>query len=196
MKYWTMRAKIRIPCRDDIQHPARRRFIRTLLGTGAVLVTPALQASLHRPPDRSLAFRNLHTGESLRSTYWAEGDYLQDELKGVNQVLRDHRSGEIHPMDPRLLDLLYMVQQAVGVSGAFHIISGYRSPQTNRKLRTSSSGVAKRSLHMQGKAIDIRLPGCELKHLRDAAVSLQAGGVGYYARSNFIHVDTGRVRRW
>jgi uncharacterized protein YcbK (DUF882 family) len=191
-----MTEKYRTPCQEDIQHPARRRFIQTLLGTGAVLATPVLQASLHRASDRSLAFRNLHTGETLRSTYWAEGGYLEDELKGVNQVLRDHRSGEIYAMDPKLLDLLYVLQQSVGVSGAFHIISGYRSPKTNQKLRTKSSGVAKRSLHMQGKAMDIRLPGCELKHLRDAALSLQAGGVGYYARSDFIHIDTGRVRRW
>ena len=99
-------------------------------------------------------------------------------------------------MDPKLLDLLYVLQQVTGISGAFHIIFGYRSPQTNQKLRTKSGGVAKRSLHMQGKAIDIRLPGCELKHLRDAALSLKAGGVGYYAKSDFIHVDTGRVRRW
>jgi len=173
----------------------RRRFIQTLLGTGAALAMP-LQASPHRAPDRSLAFRNLHTGETLRTTYWVEGRYLKDELSDVSQVLRDHRSGEAYPMDPGLLDLLYVLQQTAGVSGAFHIISGYRSPQTNRKLRAQSGGVAKRSLHMQGKAVDIRLPGCDLKHLRDAALSLQAGGVGYYAKSDFIHVDTGRVRRW
>lgn len=191
-----MTEKYRTPCQDDIQHPARRRFIQTLLGTGAVLATPVLQASLQRAPERSLAFRNLHTGETLRSTYWAQGAYLKDELKGVNQLLRDHRSGEVYPMDPKLLDLLYVLQQTTGISGAFHVISGYRSPQTNQKLRTKSGGVAKRSLHMQGKAIDIRLPGCELKQLREAALSLKAGGVGYYAKSDFIHVDTGRVRRW
>ena len=115
----------------------------------------------------------------------------------VNRVLRDHRSGDFYPMDPDLLDTLYLLQQSVGVSGAFHIISGYRSPSTNEKLRASGGGgVAKRSLHMQGKAVDIRLPGCGLKDLRNAALELKAGGVGYYAKSNFIHVDTGRVRRW
>jgi len=191
-----MTDKYRPPCQDDIQNPARRRVIQTLLATGAALATPVLQASLHSASNRSLAFRNLHTGETLRTTYWAEGRYLDDELKDVNQVLRDHRSGEAYPMDPRLLDLLHALQHTVGIGGAFHIISGYRSPQTNRKLQAQSSGVAKRSLHMQGKAMDIRLPGCKLKHLRDAALSLKAGGVGYYARSDFIHVDTGRVRRW
>jgi len=186
----------RKPRQDDIHHPARRRFIQTLLGAGAVVASPVLHASVHRTAERSLTFRNLHTGETLRSTYWSQGHYLKDELQDVNQVLRDHRSGEVHAMDPKLLDLLYVLQQSVGVSGAFHIISGYRSPQTNQSLRAKSSGVAKRSLHMQGKAVDIRLPGCKLRHLRDAALSLQAGGVGYYAKSDFIHVDTGRVRRW
>jgi uncharacterized protein YcbK (DUF882 family) len=94
------------------------------------------------------------------------------------------------------MDVLYLLQQSVGIAGPFHIISGYRSPVTNEKLRNNSSGVAKRSLHMQGKAVDIRLPGCKLNRLRNAALELKAGGVGYYAKSDFIHVDTGRVRRW
>jgi uncharacterized protein YcbK (DUF882 family) len=166
------------------------------LGATAALVTPSLWASLQRDSDRTLAFRNLHTGESLRTTFWTQGRYLSDELTAVNQVLRDHRSGEVHAMDPKLLDLLYALQQSVGVNGAFHIISGYRSPKTNQKLRSQGGGVAKKSLHMQGKAIDIRLPGCQLDRLRDAALALQAGGVGYYAKSDFIHLDTGRVRRW
>jgi len=191
-----MRPKDKTACYKDVQHPARRRFIQTFLGTTATLATPSLWASVQRAPERSLAFKNLHTGESLRTTFWAEGRYLNDELKAVNHVLRDHRSGDVHPMDPKLLDLLYVLQQSVAVNGSFYIISGYRSPQTNQKLRSKSGGVAKKSLHMQGKAIDIRLPGCQLKHLRDAALELKAGGVGYYARSDFIHVDTGRVRRW
>ena len=181
---------------EDVQHPARRRFIQTVLGTTATLATPSLWASVHRAPERSLAFKNLHTGESLSATFWAEGRYLDDELKAVNHVLRDHRSGDVHPMDPKLLDLLYALQQSVSVKGSFHIISGYRSPASNQKLRAKSGGVAKKSLHMQGRAIDIRLPGCQLRQLRDAALELKAGGVGYYAKSDFIHVDTGRVRRW
>jgi len=191
-----MRLKNKTARHTDIQHPARRRFMQTFLGTTATLATPSLWASLHRAPERSLAFKNLHTGESLRTTFWAEGDYVNDELKAVNQVLRDHRSGDVHPMDPKLLDLLYALQQSVAVNGSFHVISGYRSPHTNQRLRSKSGGVAKKSLHMQGKAIDIRLPGCKLQHLRNAALELKAGGVGYYARSDFIHVDTGRVRRW
>jgi uncharacterized protein YcbK (DUF882 family) len=179
-----------------VQHPARRRFIQTFLGTTATLAAPSLWASVHRAPERSLAFKNLHTGESLRATFWAEGDYLKSEMQAVNRVLRDHRSGDVHPMDPKLLDLLYALQQSVGVTGSFHIISGYRSPASNQKLRAKSGGVARKSLHMQGKAVDIRLPGCQLRDLRDAALALKAGGVGYYAKSDFIHVDTGRVRRW
>ena len=159
-------------------------------------MTPALWASLQTGSERTLAFRNLHTGESLRTTFWAQGNYLDDELQAVNHVMRDHRSGDVHPMDPKLLDLLYALQQSVAVNGAFHIISGYRSPRTNQKLRAQGGGVAKKSLHMQGKAIDIRLPGCPLARLRDAAMALRAGGVGYYAKSDFIHIDTGRVRRW
>jgi len=191
-----MKQKNNAVCHQDVQHRARRRFIQTLLGTTATLAAPSLWASLQRAPERSLAFKNLHTGESLRTTFWAEGRYLNEELKAVNHVLRDHRSGDVHPIDPNLLDLLYALQQSVAVTGAFHIISGYRSPQTNHKLHSKSGGVAKKSLHMQGKAIDIRLPGCKLKQLRNAAVALKAGGVGYYAKSDFIHVDTGRVRRW
>lgn len=192
----SMKQKYQTALQPDIQLRARRRFLQTLLGTTTVLASASLSASLQRVPERHLVFKNLHTGESLRSTFWAEGQYLDAELNAVNRILRDHRSGEVYPMDPKLLDLLYVLQQSVGVSGAFHVISGYRSPATNRKLQTRSSGVAKRSLHMQGRAIDIRLPGCDLGQLRNAALSLKAGGVGYYAKSDFIHVDTGRVRRW
>jgi uncharacterized protein YcbK (DUF882 family) len=176
--------------------PSRRRFLHTCLGTAAALASPALFASRHRVSERSLMLKNLHTGESLRATFWADGHYNKDELSAVAHVLRDHRSGDVHRMDPKLLDILYALQQSVGLSGAFHVISGYRSPASNEKLRAGSTGVAKRSLHMQGKAVDISLPGCKLSDLRQAALDLQAGGVGYYPKSGFIHVDTGNVRRW
>lgn len=179
-----------------IHVPARRRFLGSLGGCGVLLLAPGARASRHKSPVRQLAFRNLHTGESLKATFWEDGRYIGEELAAVNRLLRDHRSGDVHPMDPVLLDTLYLLQQAVDVHGPFHVISGYRSPASNEKLRSQSNGVAKRSLHMQGKAIDIRLPGCSLRSLRDAALALQAGGVGYYAKSDFIHVDTGRVRRW
>lgn len=170
--------------------------MKSLLATAATLTTLPAWSKTQHVQVRTLALKNLHTGESLRANYWAGGEYLSEEMQQVDHVLRDHRSGESHPMDPKLIDTLYVIQQLVGVDGPYHVISGYRSPASNAQLRASSSGVARNSFHMQGRAIDICLPGCELKHLRDAALSLRAGGVGYYPGSNFIHVDTGKVRHW
>jgi len=146
--------------------------------------------------ERTLEFINLHTDETLRSCYWVDGEYDPNSLSEINHILRDHRADESYNMDASLIDLLHVLHEMTGSNSPFHIISGYRSPQTNEKLRKQSNGVAKRSLHMQGKAIDIRLPDVELRHLRDAAISLNAGGVGYYAKSNFIHLDLGKPRSW
>jgi uncharacterized protein YcbK (DUF882 family) len=185
----------------------RRDFLKSAVGlTTAALCTPSLvlaktkllnqEKQPKQLPERQLAFYNLHTGEKLSTTYWAEGEYIAQELHNLDYLLRDHRSGEVMAMDKNLLDLLYVLQQQVDKQGAYHVISGYRSPKTNAKLRQHSKGVAKRSLHMQGKAIDVRLPGVELKHLRQAALQLKSGGVGYYPKSNFVHIDTGRPRFW
>lgn len=146
--------------------------------------------------ERVLAFRHLHTGETLRLTYWSNGQYLDESLSEINHLLRDFRTGERYKMDRELMDLLYRLQVSTGNNRAFEIISGYRSPKTNAMLRTGSSGVAKKSLHMQGQAIDVRLPGTDLKHLHRAALEAKAGGVGLYTGSNFLHLDTGRVRNW
>jgi uncharacterized protein YcbK (DUF882 family) len=146
--------------------------------------------------ERILGFYNLHTGERLRTIYWAEGQYLNEHLGEIDRVLRDHRTGEVWPIHTQLLDLLHALQKKIDTHEPFHVISGYRSPKTNAMLHQRSRGVAKRSLHMVGKAIDIRLPGRDLKGLRKVAWSLQRGGVGYYPSSNFIHVDVGRVRAW
>lgn len=146
--------------------------------------------------NRTLAFRHTHTGERETVTYWRDGEYQVDSLQILDRLLRDHRTGESTRMDRALLDMLYQLQQAVGASGEFEIISAYRSPKTNEMLRNKSGRVAKRSLHMQGRAIDIRLCGCDLKTLRNRAVAMEAGGVGYYPKSNFIHLDTGRFRSW
>ena len=132
----------------------------------------------------------------MRCCYWANGKYDLNSLNEINHILRDHRTNDIYEIDAGLIDLLHNLHEITGSKSAFHIISAYRSPKTNKKLRQKSNGVAKRSLHLQGKAIDIRLPDIELKHLRDAAISLKAGGVGYYARSKFIHIDTGKPRSW
>ncbi|MGB5473838.1 MAG: DUF882 domain-containing protein [Gammaproteobacteria bacterium] len=174
----------------------RRDFLRigVLAGT-ALLVHPAF-AGTKPAHERRLSLHNTHTGEDLAATYWAEGDFIDSELQDINTLLRDHRSGDIHPIDTDLLDLLYVLQSTVGSRKAFEVISGYRSPATNATLRNKSSGVARRSYHMQGKAIDIRLPGCDLKQLHTAALSIKAGGVGYYPGSDFIHVDVGPQRSW
>ncbi|MEJ2452521.1 MAG: DUF882 domain-containing protein [Gammaproteobacteria bacterium] len=146
--------------------------------------------------ERQLKLYNLHTGEKLSTTYWIQGEYLRPELAALNHLLRDYRNDEIESIDPRLFDQFGLLQHKLGHRGAYHILSGYRSPATNAWLRRHSSGVAKHSLHMQGRAIDLRLPGVSLKHLRKAALAMHAGGGGYYPRSNFVHLDTGRPRFW
>ena len=148
------------------------------------------------PPDRSLSLYSLHTGESLKTFYWSQGKYISEALVDINYILRDHRTGEIESIDKRLLHLLYAIGKRLETKDPFKIVSGYRSPSTNTLLRKRSSGVAKGSLHQQGKAVDIRVPGCELSSLRNAAIALKGGGVGYYSSSNFVHVDVGRVRYW
>jgi len=180
---------------------SRRNFLKTATGTAALMLAPSVlakpvQPKLIQPAERVLRLQNLHTGESLKATYWAEGRYIAEELTALNRVLRDHRSNEIYTMDQRLFDMLHLLQQQVAGNGTYHVISGYRSPKTNAMLNSKSRSVAKRSLHMQGRAIDIRLPGVELTQLRQAALDLKSGGVGYYGRSDFIHVDTGRTRSW
>jgi uncharacterized protein YcbK (DUF882 family) len=173
---------------------------RLMLKAGAVVCTLfafcGAHAGMLHMHERRLSFLNLHTNERAQATYWAEGDYQTDGLLAIEKILRDHRTGEVYPIDHNLLDLLQLLQYKMGSQREFHVISGYRSPKTNEQLNAKSNGVAKRSLHMLGKAIDIRLPGHALTDLRDAALSLQAGGVGYYPGSNFIHIDTGHFRQW
>lgn len=147
-------------------------------------------------PNRSLSLYNLHTGENLKSVYWSRGKYISEALVDINYILRDHRTGEIESIDKRLLDLLYALGKRLGIKDSFNIVSGYRSPSTNALLHKRSSGVAKGSLHQQGKAVDIRVPGCEISSLRNAAIALKGGGVGYYPSPNFVHIDVGRVRYW
>jgi len=160
-------------------------------------VRPALANFEQKTPTlRELAFYNLHTGESLKTDYWAEGDYLPDAMADINHILRDFRTNQVLPIDLQLLDLLNGLRSTLGTAQPFQIISGYRSPATNSTLAANSDGVAKGSLHMQGKAIDLRIEGTALGDLRQAAMGLQGGGVGYYPKSNFLHLDVGRVRHW
>jgi uncharacterized protein YcbK (DUF882 family) len=147
-------------------------------------------------PERSVAFFNTHTGERLRVTYWERGRYIDESLAEINQILRDHRANEVQPIDTTLLDLLFTLRNKLESREPFHVISGYRSARTNLALQAAGSGVAGNSLHCVGKAIDIRMPGRELWALHRAAVALKVGGVGYYPKSDFVHVDVGRVRYW
>lgn len=174
----------------------RRRFLQVGLGATASLAMPNAFANIVKEQDRTISFLNLHTGEKLKATYWAEGQYQPDELKAINHVLRDHRTGDMHDMDNNLIEMLNLLHHKMNGKQPFHVISGYRSPKTNAMLSNNSNGVAKKSLHMQGKAIDIRLPGRQLSELRKTALDMKVGGVGFYPGSDFIHVDTGRVRQW
>jgi uncharacterized protein YcbK (DUF882 family) len=174
----------------------RRRLLLKGLGLTAAMAAPAL-ARAGVGPERELALDHTHTGEHIRLTYALGDSYLPEGLDRLNLFLRDHYSGDVGVIDPVLFDQLHRVRSLVGTSVAYQVISGYRSPATNQRLRqTRGGGVASRSLHMDGRAIDIRLPGVPLKELRDAALSLKAGGVGYYPGEQFVHLDTGRVRRW
>lgn len=146
--------------------------------------------------EKSLALYNTHTGEKLKTVYWAAGNYLHDSLREINYILRDPRNNQVHDIDLRLLDLLFAIRREIEANQPFHVISGYRSAATNAFLRAQSSGVAENSLHLVGKAIDIRAPGRALSNLRKAAMALRGGGVGYYPKSDFVHVDIGRVRYW
>lgn len=177
---------------------SRRGFLTSMAAAAITLSAPSAFASAKTiaKRDRELSFYNTHTGENLSAAFWSNGKYLDDGIEEISWLLRDHRAGVASPMDPKLLDLLYRLQAKVGYKGAFDVISGYRSPATNEMLNKQSSGVAKRSYHMLGKAIDIRMPGFDTKQLHKAAISLKGGGVGYYSSSNFVHLDVGRVRYW
>ena len=183
---------------------SRRTFLRQstrvvqMAAVGGMLATGSRHAlAIPTSNSRALAFENLHTHEHLSLVY-AIGDAVlpQAQLR-LDHFLRDHYTGEVGTIDPQLFDLLYRLRMTLGTRLSFQVISGYRSPFTNNRLRTTrSGGVAKRSLHMDGKAIDIRLPGVALSDLRDAALSLKAGGVGFYANEDFVHIDTGKIRSW
>ena len=174
----------------------RRGFLTTVAGAAMTLATPGVFASVAAARDRELSFYNTHTGEKLTATYWSKGKYLDDGIEEISWLLRDHRADTASAMDAKLLDLLHRLQHKVEQTGEYHVISGYRSPATNAMLAKQSSGVAKRSYHMLGQAIDVRLPGFDTAELKKAALALKGGGVGYYASSDFVHLDVGRVRTW
>jgi uncharacterized protein YcbK (DUF882 family) len=181
--------------RYPVQPPqaARRRFLAAVGSLAAFAAAPVLAATRG---SRCVSFLHTHTGERLRAVYFQDGCYQSDSLARVNELLRDFRTGEVHQIDPGLLDILFELQIRANRDEPFEVISGYRSPVTNAMLHTRSEGVAVHSMHLEGRAIDVRLPGLVTRDLADQARTLRRGGVGFYARSDFVHIDTGRVRFW
>jgi uncharacterized protein YcbK (DUF882 family) len=175
---------------------------RTFLGgvaalAGALALSPSRAlASVEPGGERVVSLVHTHTGERLSLAYWADGQYLDGALERVDAFLRDFRTGESHAIDPALLDQLHELRLATGSTAPFQVISGYRSPRTNDALRATRGGQARHSLHMKGRAIDVRLADVSTAVLRDAALEIGRGGVGYYRSEDFVHVDTGAVRRW
>ena len=180
---------------NPIDNEGRRGLLKAVLaGAFATLVQPLRRAKA--ADECRLKFFHTHTGERLDVVYKRGDEYVPDGLKIINEFLFDFRTGDVTDMDPMLLDLIHDLREALGSEGTYEVISAYRSPATNDMLRQRSDGVVKNSQHLLGKAIDVRLTDVELTKLRDTAITMQRGGVGYYATSNFVHIDTGRVRRW
>lgn len=173
---------------------SRRTFLK--LGMLAALPLPAAASEAFAAAERRLSFHNLHTGEKADLAYWAQGSFVPESLAEINHVLRDHRTDEVAAIDTGLLDLLHGVQATLATARPFEVISGYRSPTSNRMLVERTTGVARHSLHLEGKAIDVRIAGVELADLRRAGLLLRGGGVGYYPVSDFVHLDVGRIRAW
>lgn len=180
---------------------SRREIIKAGLwaAAGTVLFPSLAEAAAVKMPkigSYDINFVNSHTGESFSGTYRVGNKYLPDAFEEINYVLRDFRTNEVFPIDPRVIDIIYMVRRKTGRNQALEILSGYRSPKTNNMLRQASSGVARNSMHLSGQAVDFRMAGVSTRGLRDIAVGFKAGGVGYYPRSDFVHVDTGKFRTW
>ena len=181
-------------------HAPRRRFLKAVAGVALAMPALSLPRAGHayassRRVER-LAFEHTHTGERVSVVYRMEGTYVPSSLRTLDYFLRDFRTGDQRQIDPQLFDILSSLSAVTGSRAPFQVISAYRSPYTNAMLREMGRGVAKSSLHLEGRAIDIRLADVPLSDLRDAALSLKAGGVGYYPGPEFVHVDTGRLRAW
>jgi uncharacterized protein YcbK (DUF882 family) len=173
----------------------RRSFL-----TGAAAIVLGMQkvsGATGQPEDaRSISLVHTHTGETLTTNYFRDGAYVSAELDRIDHLLRDFRTGEVHRIDPKLLDELVELRELGGFAAPYQVISGYRSPQTNEALRRRSDGVSEHSLHMQGRAIDVRIKDFPTERLHELALGMRRGGVGFYPASNFVHLDTGRVRSW
>jgi len=182
----------------------RRQFLRQSVKAAAVIgassvASPALASALTGQtfgPDRKLRLVNAHTWEKLDIVFWTQGVHIDESMQEISHLMRDHRADETIPMDYQLIDDLYSLYDLLGTTERIHVLSGYRTKATNAKLRSRSSGVAKYSLHMEGRALDLNVPGKTPKQIREAAISMGSGGVGYYPSSGFVHIDTGNVRAW
>ena len=175
---------------------SRRHVLKGLAATAAVASVSPSSLLAGGLDARVLAFVHTHSRERLSATYFAGGSYRPEGLAALSGFMRDHRTGDEHAIDPSLYDILFDLRAALGSAAPFSVISAYRSPRTNAMLRGRSRGVAAGSLHLEGRAIDLRLDGVDCMTLRDAAIRLRRGGVGYYASSDFVHLDTGRFRTW
>lgn len=178
---------------------SRRKLLAAGLVSALLPVSTANAASRGRNivyPDRSLSLYNVHTGEKNNVVYWSDGKYVGSGLNEINWILRDFRTSEIKAIDPRLLNILYLLTRTLETEKPVLVLSGFRSKKTNDMLRKTTEGVAKRSFHMAGRAIDIRIPRVKTSDIQRAALRLSGGGVGYYPRSNFVHLDSGPVRTW
>jgi uncharacterized protein YcbK (DUF882 family) len=177
---------------------SRRFFLKksTQIALGLTVISVPAISCAKVVGKRSLSLYHTHTQQTLNVTYAWGKVYNPKALKQINSFLRDYQTGKTHPIDPKLLDILWSIQGEMGRKGVYEVISGFRSPQTNRQLRQSSAGVAGHSLHMKGKAIDIRFPGIETDQIQQCALEMKCGGVGYYAKSDFVHLDTGTFRTW
>jgi uncharacterized protein YcbK (DUF882 family) len=178
------------------RHIGRRTVLGAAVAAASGVITAPAFAFSRVSVVRSLSFYNLHTDESIHAAYWADGVYLNDGVVQIEHLLRDFRTDTVHPIDRRLFDLLSLLRQKLSTDAPIQVISGYRSPQTNAMLEHETDGVSANSLHMEGEALDLRVPGRSLSLVHEAALDLRAGGVGYYPHSDFVHVDVGRVRRW
>ncbi|MEL6963287.1 MAG: DUF882 domain-containing protein [Pseudomonadota bacterium] len=178
--------------------PNRRRFLGLSMAGCVSLMASAPTAALSYPSmaARKLRLYNVHTYESLTAVYWRDGTYIPEGLAQISYHLRDFRTGGIKPIDPMLLNTLHQLTSSIEYTGLINVISGYRTPATNAMLAARSEKVAPNSFHMRGQAIDIRLPGMATTGVRDRALALSQGGVGYYPESDFIHLDTGPIRAW
>jgi uncharacterized protein YcbK (DUF882 family) len=175
----------------------RRRFLQVgLTSLVGLAARPALAAMPRFKGTRALSFHNLHTDEKAHVTYWKDGAYDRTGQARINSILRDHYSGDEYPIHPKLIDLLFDLQNKLHNDDTIEIISGYRSPKTNLRLASARDGIAKHSYHTKGMAVDIRMAGSSLPKIHKAAMTMRRGGVGYYPDSQFVHVDVGPIRKW